>query len=108
MPCIHNAECAYIIIRDCTTAETPPPHADMMSSKASMRAMGLGLLAVVGAAVSVQAQNSRVFCRFVSASQTSIATQDGYAQARAPPLHDSPLTDRGDCTPSVQQYHVHI
>ena len=29
-------------------------------------------------------QGARVFCRFVSASRTRIAVQDGYASARAP------------------------
>ena len=40
-----------------------------------------------GSGSSVRAASTRVFCRFVSAASTNIASQDGYAQARASPPH---------------------
>ena len=66
------------------------------SNKGALRAAGLGCLAIAASALSVQ--GARVFCRFVSASRSTIQYQDGYAEARAPSRPPPPLLDHSACS----------
>ena len=67
------------------------------SNKGALRAAGLGCLAIAASALSVQ--GARVFCRFVSASRSTIQYQDGYAEARAPSRNPPPpLLDDPACS----------